>query len=126
MKKSIAILIAAVLLIAAMPAKKQAHVARMWRGRVPNARADEYQKYLDESGVQKLRGIKDNLGAQMFRRDLGDGSTEFVVISYWPSRDAIHAYAGADIEKVHDLPRDKEFLIDPEKVVRHYDVVLDK
>jgi hypothetical protein len=30
------------------------------------------------------------------------------------------------MKKVHDLPRDKEFLIDPEKVVRHYDVVLDK
>jgi len=28
-----------------------------------------------------------------------------------------HAYAGADIEKVHDLPRDKEFLIEPEKTV---------
>ena len=28
--------------------------------------------------------------------------------------------------KVHDLPRDKECLVDPEKVVRHYDVVLDK
>jgi len=98
----------------------------MWRGRVPNARAAEYQKYLDESGVQKLRAIKDNLGTQMFRRDLGDGTTEFVVISYWPSRDAIHAYAGADIEKVHDLPRDKEFLIEPEKVVRHYDIVMDR
>jgi len=99
-----------------------AKVARMWRGRVPNARADKYQKYLDESGVQKLRAIKDNLGVQMLRRDLGDGSTEFVVISYWPNRDAIHAYAGAEIEKVHDLPRDKDFLIDPEKTVRHYDI----
>jgi len=126
MKKTIVILAAAMALIAAMPAKKQARVARMWRGRVPNARAAEYQKYLDESGVQKLRAIKDNLGTQMFRRDLGDGTTEFVVISYWPSRDAIHAYAGADIEKVHDLPRDKEFLIEPEKVVRHYDIVMDR
>ena len=62
----------------------------------------------------------------MFRRDLGDGTTEFVVISYWPSRDAIHAYAGADIEKVHDLLRDNEFLIDKEKLVRHYDIIVDK
>lgn len=110
----------------ASAAPKKAAVARMWRGRVPSNRADEYAKYLDTEGVQKLRAIKDNMGAQMFRRDLGDKSTEFVVISYWPSRDAIHAYAGADIDKVHDLPRDKEFLIDPEKTVRHYDVVLDK
>ena len=125
MRKALLLLLLAAALIGAT-AKKEAHVARMWRGRVPNARANEYQKYLDESGVQKLRKIKDNLGTQMFRRDLGDGTTEFVVISYWPSRDAIHAYAGADIEKVHDLPRDHEFLIEPDKLVRHYDILMDK
>ena len=106
-------------------AAQRAAVARMWRGRVPHARADEYQKYLEEAGIQKLRAIKDNLGVQMFRRDEGD-ATEFVVISYWPNRDAIHAYAGADIEKVHELPRDKEFLIDPPGTLKHYDIILDK
>lgn len=110
----------------ATSASAHAAVARMWRGRVPNAKADEYQRYLDTQGVQKLRAIAHNLGAQMFRRPLGDGTTEFVVISYWPNRDAIRAYAGNDIDKVHDLPRDKEFLIDPEKTVRHYDIILDK
>src|SRR6185369_11918554 len=44
-------------------------------------------------------------------------------ISYWPNRDAIHAYAGADIEKVHELPRDREFLIDPPGTLTHYDIV---
>jgi len=111
---------------ASAPASPRAAVARMWRGRVPNSRADEYQKYLDESGVRKLRQIPHNLGVQMFRRPYDDKTTEFIVISYWPDRAAIHAYAGADIEKVHDLPRDKEFLIDPEKIVRHYDIVIDK
>jgi heme-degrading monooxygenase HmoA len=99
-------------------------VARMWHGRVPIARADEYQRYLYESGVVKLRGIARNQGVQMLRRD--DGQTaEFVVVSYWPDKEAIHAYAGADIEKVHDLPRDHEFLIEPEKLVRHFEVVVD-
>ena len=103
----------------AMP--DSAVVARMWRGRVKNARADEYQHYLEDSGLTKLRAIKGNLGVEMHRRALGDGTTEFVVISYWPNRDAIHAYAGADIEKVHELPRDKEFLIDPDQTVRNFD-----
>jgi heme-degrading monooxygenase HmoA len=99
-------------------------VARMWHGKVPIARADEYQRYLYESGVVKLRGIARNEGVQMLRRD--DGQTaEFVVVSYWPDKEAIHAYAGADIEKVHDLPRDHEFLIEPEKLVRHFEVVVD-
>ena len=101
-------------------------VARMWRGRVKNASADEYQHYLEDAGLTKLRAIKGNLGTEMHRRALGDGTTEFVVISYWPNRDAIHAYAGADIEKVHDLARDKEFLIDPDRTVRNFDSVLVK
>ncbi len=95
-------------------------VARMWRGRVPTSRADEYEKYLYDSGVLKIRTIAGNLGAEMLRRQDGD-VTEFIVISYWPNREAIKAFAGQDIEKAHFLPRDREFLINPDEFVRHYD-----
>jgi heme-degrading monooxygenase HmoA len=116
------LVIVAILLVGlAAHADSKAAVARMWRGRVPASRANEYEKYLSDEGIQGLRRIKDNLGVQLFRRELGD-TTEFVVISYWPDRDAIRAYAGDDIEKVHNLPRDHEFLIDQEKTVKHYDI----
>jgi heme-degrading monooxygenase HmoA len=95
-------------------------VARMWRGRVPTSRADEYEKYLYDSGILKIRTIAGNLGAEMLRRQEGD-VTEFIVISYWPNREAIKAFAGQDIEKAHFLPRDREFLINPDEFVRHYD-----
>jgi heme-degrading monooxygenase HmoA len=106
------------------PAAPKATVARVWQGKVPKAKADEYEKYLTEAGLQKLRAIKGNLGVQMFRRESAE-ATEFVVISYWPDRAAIKAYAGDDIEKVRHLPRDKEYLIDPDEHVRHYDVRTD-
>jgi heme-degrading monooxygenase HmoA len=108
------------------PAASPAAVARLWRGRVPTSRASEYEHYLAEEGMKKLYGTSNNLGAEMLRRDLGNGSTEFVVISYWPNRAAIRAFAGSDIEEVHDLPRDHEFLIDPEKKVVHYDIEMDR
>ena len=110
----------------AKAAPQQAVVARLWRGRVKNARANEYQRYLEAQGIAKLKAIKGNLGAEMFRQPLHDGTTEFVVVSYWPDREAIHAYAGADIERVHDLPRDKDFLINPDKTVKNFDSVLVK
>jgi heme-degrading monooxygenase HmoA len=96
-------------------------IARIWRGRVPTARAEEYTKYLYDNGIVKIRAITGNLGAEMLKRTDGD-VTEFVVISYWPSRDAIRAFAGDDIEKAHFLPRDREFLIHPDEYVRHYEV----
>ena len=102
-----------------------AHVARMWRGEVPLARADEYQTYLAAEGLTKLRSIPGNLGVQMFRRTVGDRE-EFVVISYWPDEQHIRAYAGEDVLRARLMPRDPEFLIEPDKLVRHYRIVTDR
>ncbi len=100
-------------------------VARIWNGRTLTSKADEYYKYLTEAGVKKIVSIPGNLGVQVLRRT--DGKiTEFTVISYWESRDAIRAFAGNDIEKVSSLPKDNQYLIEPETKVKHYDVLLDQ
>lgn len=103
----------------------KARIARVWHGQVPASRGDEYEKYLYENGVLKLRSIPNNLGVHMFRRAVGDRA-DFVVISYWPSEDAIRAYAGENITKTRPLPRDPEFLIDPEPEVKHYVIEADE
>jgi heme-degrading monooxygenase HmoA len=123
MTKTIGALFLGILLGSAMSGKPQ--VARIWHGRVQRARGDEYQKYLYESGVKKLRQIPKNEGVLMLRSD-SPGDSEFIVISLWPDRDAIHAYAGSDIEKVHSLPRDPEFLLEVEPKVKHFDVIADE
>jgi heme-degrading monooxygenase HmoA len=51
------------------------------------------------------------------------GAVEYVVISYWVSREAIKAYAGQDIEKPHHLPKDRELLLELPTRVLHYDVI---
>jgi heme-degrading monooxygenase HmoA len=97
-----------------------ARIARQWHGKTPNAKADEYAAYLGD-GIKKFRTIKGNVGYQMMRETIGE-ETHFAVISYWESREAIHAYAGEDIRRTRMLPRDPEFLIDPEPTVMNYDV----
>ena len=99
----------------------QIRIGRMWHGRVPEARTAEYYDYLNREGIDKIEKIPGNLGVDVMT-STHDGITEFVVISYWHSLDDIKAYAGADIEKVHNLPRDAEFLIEPELKVRHFAV----
>ncbi|MBD2358541.1 antibiotic biosynthesis monooxygenase [Tolypothrix sp. FACHB-123] len=98
-------------------------VARIWHDIVPTSKADEYYAYLVESGIKKIESIPGNLGTQVLRRTDGN-NTEFIVISYWESRDAIRKFAGNDIEKVRPLPRDNEYLINPETKVKHFDVML--
>src|SRR5262249_25648237 len=99
-------------------------IARAWTGKTPRAKADEYEKYL-AGAIAKFPSIPGNLGYQLMRIDSGpDGEafTEFQVISYWESLDAIHAYAGEDIRRTRDLPRDKEFLVGMEPSVRNYEL----
>jgi heme-degrading monooxygenase HmoA len=99
-------------------------VARIWHGRTLTSKADEYYEYLKESGIKALEAIPGNLGAQVLRRSEGK-NTEFIVISYWESRDAIRKFAGDDIEKTRVMPRDREYLLEIETTVRHFDVLLD-
>lgn len=100
----------------------KAAVARVWHGRTPESKSQEYTAYLYDAGIQKIRSISGNLGAQVFRRT-ENGVTDFVVISYWDSRETIKRFAGEDIEKTHHLPRDPEFLLELEPTVKHYDII---
>jgi heme-degrading monooxygenase HmoA len=99
-------------------------IARAWHGKTPREKADEYERYL-AGAITKFPSIKGNLGYQLMRIDGGpdgDQYAEFQVISYWESLDSIRAYAGDDIRRTRDLPRDKEFLVGMEPLVRNYEL----
>ncbi|GEJ58527.1 antibiotic biosynthesis monooxygenase family protein [Anaeromyxobacter diazotrophicus] len=97
-------------------------VARVWHGRVQAEKADAYAAYL-ASAITKFRTLPGNLGYELLRED-GGAETHFMVVSYWTTAQAIHAYAGDDISRTRALPRDPEFLVDPEPLVHNYRVVV--
>jgi len=99
-------------------------IARIWHGRTRSSRADEYYEYLNEAGVKKIQAIEGNLGVQVLRRTTR-GITEFTVISYWESIEAIQRFAGKNYEKTHNLPKDHLYLLELEPRVKHFEVVLD-
>ena len=102
--------------------KPKPMIARVWQGRTLTAKADEYEKYLNASGVERALGTDGNHGVEVLRK--ADGPrTDFVVISYWESIDAIKRFAGASFESAVIMDRDKEFLIEVEPNVLHYEVV---
>jgi heme-degrading monooxygenase HmoA len=106
----------------AAPKASSRMIARIWHGRTVASKADAYEKYLDDAGVSKIKKVPGNLGVEVLRRNQG-GMTDFIVISYWTSLDAVRNYAGSDYAKVRPLERDREFLVDPEPEVAHYEVV---
>lgn len=98
-------------------------IARVWHGVTRESHADEYFEYMTETGVKDLRCTEGNRGVYVLRR-VHEGHAEFLFISLWESYDAIRRFAGADIEKAVYYPKDKEFLLELEPNVTHYDVAV--
>jgi heme-degrading monooxygenase HmoA len=96
-------------------------IARLWHGRVPSARADEYEIYLNRTGLPDYRGTPGNRGAWILRRTEGD-VTHFLLITHWESLGAIEAFAGLPIDRARYYPEDDEFLLEKEEQVVHYEV----
>ena len=84
-------------------------IARVWRGRVPRAKADDYARYNYEAGIRPLE--EKALGVQSLREDRADES-EFITVSYWESVAAMTRFTGGDPKRIHHLDRDPEFLIE--------------
>jgi heme-degrading monooxygenase HmoA len=89
-------------------------IARMWRGWVRTEQANAYVAYITGTGLREYAATPGNLGCQMWTRDLEDGRTEVLTVSWWESRAAIIGFAGSDIEAAVFYPEDDEYLVDRE------------
>jgi heme-degrading monooxygenase HmoA len=97
-------------------------IARIWHGSTQRKHADQYAAYLERTGVRDCRETAGNRGVYVLRRTVQD-RVDFTFISLWESYDAIRAFAGDDYEKARYYPEDRDFLIELEPFVDHYDVV---
>src|SRR6059058_2537911 len=97
-------------------------VARLWHGATPAAQGDAYAAYLQQTGVKDCRRTPGNRGVQVLRRTVGD-EAHFLFISFWDSMDAIRGFAGADVERARYYPEDRDFLLELEPGVAHWEVL---
>jgi len=99
-------------------------IARHWRGWTTAANADAYEALLEEKVLPGLSEIEGYCGGYVLRKDSAD-ETEFVVINFFDSMEAVQRFAGPDytvpvIEPARDL------LSKVEPVAHHYDVKVSK
>ena len=97
-------------------------IARVWHGVTPASKGDAYMEYLEESGLKAYRSTPGNRGVYVLRRVEG-GRADFVLISLWESMDAVRKFAGTDVERAVYYPRDRDFLLEFEPKVAHYEVL---
>jgi heme-degrading monooxygenase HmoA len=100
-------------------------IARVWRGWVRTEDRDAYVDYIEQTGMSECRSTPGNRGAHMLTRDLDDGRTEIVTLSFWDSREVISGFAGDDISRAVFYPEDDRFLVAREETVTHFDVYAD-
>jgi heme-degrading monooxygenase HmoA len=97
-------------------------IARIWTGFVREADRDVYYDYLKKTGLEEYGSIPGNRGIQVLRR-VRDGKCEFTLITLWDSYDAIRAFAGDDFEKAKYYDQDKNYLLELDPHVKHYEVL---
>ena len=97
-------------------------IARVWRGATRTADAEAYLDYLNRTGHAEYRRIAGHRRTITLRRSAAD-RTEFVVLSFWDSFDAIQAFAGPDVDRAVFYPEDDRYLVERDDRVAHFDVV---
>ena len=97
-------------------------IVRMWHGRVPTSKAQAYRQFLNERAVPDYQSVAGNLSVHILERKEGE-VTHFITMTFWESMEAIKAFAGDDPEVAKYYPEDKDFLLEFEPGVTHYEVV---
>ena len=95
-------------------------IARIWHGRTSSGKAAAYLRFLRERAIPDYRATPGNISAMVLQRHEGD-VTHFITFSVWESLDAIRGFAGDDIEKARYYDEDKDFLLELEPHVTHYE-----
>lgn len=96
-------------------------IARIWHGVTPIEKADDYLKFLIERAIPDYESVPGNLGVHLLRERRGD-QAHFLTLTFWESEDAIRQFAGEDIRRARYYPEDKDFLLEFEPTVTHYEV----
>lgn len=96
-------------------------IARMWHGRTLRSKADAYTELLSRLAIPDYRAIPGNLAVHILRRDDGDVA-HFTTFTLWQSMDAIEKFAGTPADQAKYYPEDKEFLLEFEPKVTHWEV----
>jgi heme-degrading monooxygenase HmoA len=96
-------------------------MARHWHG-VTRADADAYARYLNETGIRDYKAPPGNPGVLALRR-VEDGCAHFDLFSFWDSLDAIKQFAGENVDVARYYPADREYLLELEPRVIHYEVL---
>ncbi|HSZ17392.1 MAG TPA: antibiotic biosynthesis monooxygenase [Terracidiphilus sp.] len=96
-------------------------IVRHWRGWTKASDADAYERLLRETVLPQLRNLPGYQGGYVLRDDRSEES-EFLVLNFFDSLDAVKGFAGPNYATAIFEPEAKELLARIEPFATHYDV----
>ena len=97
-------------------------IVRLWHGRVPAEKAAAYRAFLNSRAIPDYQSVPGNISVHILERRDGD-VTHFMTMTFWDRMESIRAFAGDAVETAKYYPEDKDFLLEYEPQVVHYEVV---
>ncbi len=97
-------------------------IVRMWHGKVATLKAAAYREFLNARAIPDYRSVAGNLSVHILERQEGE-LTHFITLTFWKDMDSIRGFAGEAVETAKYYPEDKDFLLEFEPGVLHYEVV---
>ena len=96
-------------------------IARVWHGRVQSKDFESYTRFMRERAIPDYQSTQGFVKLSFLRRQEGN-EAHFTLITYWEDLQVVKNFAGEDYEKAKYYPEDKEYLLDFEEKVVHYEV----
>ena len=97
-------------------------IVRMWHGRVPMSKAQAYRQFLNKRAIPDYQSVAGNISVHILERTEGE-VTHFITMTFWKDLDAIKDFVGDDVAIAKYYPEDRDFLLEYEPTVVHYEVV---
>jgi heme-degrading monooxygenase HmoA len=95
-------------------------ITRIWHGRTPAAKSDEYLHLMRTVAIPDYRATPGNTCAYALRHIEGD-IAHFLMLTFWESEDAIRAFTGDSLTTAKYYDFDKNFLLEMEPASTHYE-----
>ena len=96
-------------------------IARIWHGKTSATNFEAYSELLKQLAIpdyEKTIGFK----GLMFLRNITNNEAHFNLVTYWENLEVIKNFAGQDFQKAKYYPEDKEYLLEFEEKVQHFEV----
>ena len=99
-------------------------IARVWTALATRRNAAAYREHFEAAVVPRLRMLDGYAGGSLLTLEEGD-DTNIIVVTRWRSIEAIHAFAGDDVEAAVVAESARRLLLSWDPRVRHYTVTVE-